>query len=194
MEMVEYEHDRQLSTNDILAIQQRDLPLLVFSRSMYSGFADAIARRGQIPNTQKNPWNHFFLMVTPSFAASQDLIFKERPIERYLRGDHILKFWTCSRWTQESKAEFIRVIKEQLKKPWFLLGYDWLQIIGFALRFKRIQLPWFRICCDWSQYVSIMDPNFESATRHYGSMSPPQLNLVFAQLFYEVWGRYYPDF
>ena len=146
----------EVTREQILAIPQEKLPLLVVSRNLYSHLATEIVRQ------RGGPYNHYMMMIHPKKVASQDLLFREIPINNYLKGEHLLKLWSCPYWLGIKRQRFIREIEEGLKKPWWLRGYDWLQILGYKLHLEKwIQLPILKVCSSWGDKIRILDSAYD---------------------------------
>jgi hypothetical protein len=99
-------------------------------------------------------------MIHPGKFLSQDLILHEVPAEKYLKGEHQLKFWSSSEWTKNDRRLLIEDLENELKKPWWNHRYDVLQLIGIKFHLRLLQIPWMRICSDWGDRLKIVDPSF----------------------------------
>lgn len=162
------------------------LPLFVLSDNLRSFFSWGIKAH------EKGFYNHFMIMHRPGYFASQNIIFREVPVENYL-DYHRLKFWTNIYWTPLEKKFLIRKIQKDLKKSWWKRLYDPIAIIGQFFNQEWIQIPGLDICSDKSKYIKYVDQEFN--LKH---PSPTDINKWFNdpkqyQRGYFVFGRYVPD-
>ena len=110
------------------------LPLFVLSDNLRSFFAAGIKKH------QKGNYNHFMIMHRTGFFASQDWIFREVSVEKFL-DHHRLKFWINTEWTKTERRLLIRKIKRDLKRAWWRRLYDPLAILGQARQVAMAAYP-----------------------------------------------------
>ena len=109
-----------------------DLPLIVFTDDRRGLFGYLIKSHS------KGNYNHVMEMHRPAFFASQNPTgYKEIPVESYMKDYINMKFWSYTKATELQKEMWITYIKDDLNSPKRLREYDWLGIIGQALR-----IPW----------------------------------------------------
>jgi len=177
--------DRYLTKAELLSIPETDLPLLVLSDNPYSFFAWGIRVH------EKGYYNHLMWMHKPGILASQDGIFREAPLKKYL--GHRLKFWTNETWTALQKAAIKETIQIDLNRFWLWRLYDPVAIIGQWTGCESIQIPGLDICSDKGKYIKKADRIFDLKRP-----SPKDVNswLEEAEQYlrgYRVWARYVPD-
>ena len=175
---------RFLSAADILNIPDEHLPLLVLSDVQRSWLAAAIK------DHQQGGYNHLMWMHRRGYVASQDLWFKERPVQDYLQA-HRLKFWWNPHWSKEQRNTILEAINRDLGRPWYQRSYDVAQILGIVVGMRGfVQIPGLRICSDYADYVGLVDPEFKKG-KH---LSPPDANRWLKKnREYQVYGRFDPD-
>ena len=171
-----------MTEKEVLSIPEADLPLMVFSSHATNFFAFGIMLR------RKSVWNHFMWMHKPGMLASQDIYYKEIPVQDYFGYDRRLKFWCNPKWSSLDKALIGVRISWWLKQPMFRTRYDFLAIVGQALGLFWFQNPATRICSD---YGSIL--NESSVDKRYDLKypAPDQVdNWLNSHSEYTVYGRY----
>jgi len=175
-----------LTIKDVRNIPADDLPLLVLSDNTMSLLSLGIKFH------QRGAYNHLMWMRQPGYFATQDMLFKEVPINKYLTGKHRLKFWSFN--FSEGSKNFIRnMIYTDLCRPWYKRLYDPLQIIGKLFRTPKLQLPYFDICSDKAKYLRHVDKTFcADVPRH---RSPSEINHYLQKRLhtYFVYGRHVSD-
>ena len=130
---------------------ENDLPIIVLSDDRRGFFGWAIRE-----HTSGN-WNHSFIMHRPGIIATQGFhLFKKLPIDAYLKSSQMLKFWRIKNLSILEKTVIITAIEKRLALPWWRRGYDWVGIIGQALRLNFIQNPLQTFCSEQARidYVS----------------------------------------
>ena len=171
-----------LTSNEILNIPNKDLPLLVLSFNYRNVVSSLINMR------KGSHYNHFMLYHKPRFFASQGASFKEEPVQNYMKH-HRLKFWYNPDWSNDDKQQ----MQNQIKK-WLMMGtvrsrYDWMAIIGQLIGVKSFQNPYTRICSDYADVLETVDPNYDLKYP-----APNDVNSwLMSQIKYKVYGRYIKD-
>lgn len=171
-----------LTREDVMAIPERLLPMVVFSDNLRSFFSSAIKQHSE------GNYNHLMWLVRPGIIASQNYLFQSQPVQDYFNGFR-MKFWHCPTWTAEQRNTIINTIESDLKKPWYRRIYDFPAIIGQAIGITSIQTPGIDICSDKAKYLELVDLYY--CLKH---PSPEQVNhWLMERREYEVYGRYMPD-
>jgi hypothetical protein len=171
-----------MTEDEILEIPERDLPLAVLSSNATSPFAFGIMVK------RKAIWNHFMWMHKPGFLATQDLTYREVPVQNYFGYNKRLKFWRNPNWTDVERHEIRRQIYIWLSKPPLTTFYDWVAIIGQALNLVWIQNPATRICSDYGSFLRESGVDLEYNLKH---PAPDQIDDWFnSHSNYQVYGRY----
>jgi hypothetical protein len=169
-----------LSREDVMAIPERLLPMVVLSDNLRSFFSMAIKAHSE------GCYNHLMWLIRPGVIASQNLTFQAQPVRDYFNGFR-MKFWHCPSWTPEQRKAIIDAIETDLKKPWYKRIYDFVAIIGQGIGIPSLQTPGIDICSDKGKYLN--DINYD--LKH---PDPEQVNhWLMTQRKYEVYGRYMPD-
>lgn len=172
----------------VQALERLPQPLLVLSRHLGSLFA------AEISHVTGGPYNHCMWYVGGGRVASQDWLWHVVPIERYLRGDHLLKFVLGARWNSVGRALMRKHMLRDLDAPWWRRLYDPLQVVGLRWGWPGLQLPGLQICSDRVSYLRYADHDYD--LEH---PTPEQVNAwtktrsVEAGGQYRVVARYQPD-
>jgi hypothetical protein len=93
-------------------------------------------------------FNHVMMMRRQGKFATQNLTFREVPIDKYNIHSNIMEFWTCINMPDEVKCRIRLEITKQLKESVWKRFYDVLGIFGQAVGLRWIQLPWFNYCTE----------------------------------------------
>ena len=170
-----------LSIDDIEAIPQEMLPMLVLSGNNHSFLNFAIERR---------TWSHYAHMMwlhRPGFFATQDWWYREVPVRKY---DGVrLKLWRSKAWRPQDKIQIMHRIDAELQKPKWQTRYDLLAIVGQLLGNVHIQTPWTNICSDWANLLKLSDRDY-----YLDHPSPGDVNKwLKGHEKYECFTRYIPD-
>ena len=140
-------------TDPIKEIKKSQLPGIGLSASSDSPIS------GVIKDGTGGNYSHAFWIIWDEInnmpvAASQDLVFKTRPLLDYLHRTGKLKVYYL-KITDEEKEKLMKVILEDLGKPKWKTRYDWPMFIGQTLAsitkiewFKKIQAPWIHFCSE----------------------------------------------
>jgi hypothetical protein len=138
--------------DEIEAIPQEMLPMLVLSANNKSFLSWAIERR------TNSHYAHLMWLHRPGFFATQDLWYRESPIQKY--KDVRLKLWHNKLWRPQDKAQIIFRINAELDKSKWETRYDFLAIAGQLLGFAHIENPWAKICSDWANLLKLSDKDY----------------------------------
>ena len=133
---------------EVLNIPRKDLPLMVFSDNIRSFLSWGIKAH------EKGCYNHFMCMVSPEKVVSQDWIFHEVPLDKYLNNKHRLKFVRGSKWDFVNKQRIRIALNVMLRRKWYRKLYDPLQIVGKAIWCDWLQIPGLNICSDYGSVLS----------------------------------------
>jgi len=168
---------------DLKEISPDLFPLPVFSYAIGSPVASLIAAK------EKGVYNHYMWLIDAETIATQDWIFKQSPVEKYMQGRHALKFVCMPGWKKLKRAMLKAFIVRDLDRPWYRRLYDIPAIIGQAINCEWLQIPGFDICSDKARHLAKVDPRYNLA-----HPSPTNINQWMKQTEgYEVWGRYRLD-
>lgn len=174
--------DRWLSYSEVLKIPEDHFPLAVLSfnyRSIISVLINKI---------KGSHYNHFMWAYKPGYFASQGAVFGLDEMTNYLKS-HRLKFWYNPDWSDLDRKVITSMIKSDLRKSKITTRYDWIAIIGQALRIKWLQNPYTKICSDYGDYLKTLDGDYDLK-----NPAPSDINDWFkSHSKYKVYGRYVPD-
>lgn len=171
-----------LTREDVMAIPERLLPMVVFSDNLRSFFSSAIKQHSE------GNYNHLMWLIRPGVIASQNYLFQAQPVQDYFNGFR-LKFWHCPEWTLEQRDLIKNAIDADLAKPWYRRMYDYLAIVGQGIGISALQTPGIDICSDKGKYLKLVDLHYDLA-----HPDPEDVNhWLMTQKRYEVYGRYIPD-
>ena len=125
-----------------LEIKEEDLPLIVLADNLRSitGKLVKIHTKGQ--------YSHIMEQRRPRYFASQGWMYKEVPIEAYMKKGYRLKFWKPKNLTAEAREEWLELTQYELKAPWWKRRYDILGIIGQVFFLRWINNPWTKYCSE----------------------------------------------
>lgn len=158
------------------------MPVCVFSRNLYSWFGSAIARQ------TKGVYNHFMWLVSPATLATQDWTWRRMALEKYMAGEHVLKF-VSGPWGGYQRTALLASLRKSLADRWYRRIYDPLQIIGHRIGLKWLQIPGLSICSDRAVYIGAVDKRYRLS-----HPTPTELNLwMKCAPGYSVVCRFVPD-
>jgi len=182
---------RALTADDLLSIPLRHYPLAALSDYLGGGIMGWFTR--QIKAHQHGEYSHFMWLHRPGYFASQDAYFEEVPIERYL-AKYRIKLWYCPTWygnADKTKA-FQTEIRRLLALPKADRFYDWQQIWGILIGWRRFNHPDRRVCSDYADLIKILDAWYFSFYKRHPT--PTEVHGWFKQQKrYEVYGVYEPN-
>lgn len=175
--------------HDIRLLPYDNMPSMVLSDNLRS----AVAAR--IKSHEHGFYNHFMWAHRLGYFATQDMIYREVPVARFLKT-HRLKFWVNPDWTVEQKSRIREAINKDLELPWWKRLYDPLQIFSMAVANytkipidKILHIPGLKICSDRGDYLKLVDPEYSLS-----HPSPSDINRwLEGNPRYKVLGRYTPD-
>lgn len=178
--------ERTLTIEDIQNIRASELPLIVFSDNVRSFLGWAIRAR------TKGVYNHCMVMVSPGAFLSQDILFRQVPVERYLQGCHRLKLVGNRLWSNHTKRQLRAHAIESAQLPWWKRRYDLLGVAGQLFGLDSLNIPWLDYCSEKvTNIIRQADPML--VMKH---PSPTDLNWYTKEgqkRGYYVYGRYAPD-
>jgi hypothetical protein len=132
-------------------LSRQPMPLMVFSRNLYSWFGYAIAKE------TRGVYNHFMWLISPATLATQDWTFRRCILEEYLTGKHAVKFIGSDSWSGAARAMLLAAIRRDLLEPWLDRLYDPIQLIGHKIGMPWLQIPGLNICSDRGRYLKSID-------------------------------------
>jgi hypothetical protein len=104
--------------------------------------------------------NHSMIMRRAGYFASQNLLYKEIPLDSYVRKGVILKFWRCKDIKPFEKKLILNCVDVDLNASWFKRFYDFPGIIGQATGLRWINNPWRAYCSERTgKYASVIIPD-----------------------------------
>lgn len=126
--------------------------------------------------TQGN-YCHAMLTRKPGFVCSQNDMFQEIPISGYLRNSEGLKFWRINNITPEEFTLINTAITADLNKPWWNRMYNYMGLVGQALRVPGISMPGQDICSQRdAEYLRLLSRLAAIIPAH---PSPADLDRIF---------------
>lgn len=128
--------------NPLTDIREEDLPLIVLSDDMLSFLGWAIRSH------QSNIYNHAMIMHRVGFVASQEYLYKERPIEYFMKPRYRLKLWKYTLMTQEDRINITNAVYNKLSAPWYNRMYDYIGILGQAIHLNKLNNPFKNYCSE----------------------------------------------
>jgi len=174
-----------LSREDVMAIPDNMLPMMVLSDNLRSLFSWGIKVHEQ------GSYNHFMWLIRPGIMASQNFpLFKLCPVKSFFSG-YRMKFWYNKNWTAFDREKIRTAIATDLAKPWYKKIYDCVAIVGQAIHCDWLQTPGIDICSDKANYVREVDLYYDLS-----HPDPEEVNrwlMMNEKHGYEVYGRYVPD-
>lgn len=172
-----------LSRIAVLQVPANELPMLVLTDNM-SGW---ISRK--IRKHSHGYYSHVMWMAEPGMVVSQGWTLKQQPIEGWLDGTYRIKLWRNPGWTQQDKNRIRYWLEKQLARPLRERTYDWVGIIGQALKVGSINLPHKKYCSEAAaEVLSKVEP--------YNKLHPSPADInrwCKASKRMEVYGAYDPD-
>lgn len=127
------------------------------------------------------------------FLVSQNLWFHEIPIETYLIASNMLKFWQVNNLTAEECSTINAAIDADLKGSAWERFYNFLGIVGQAIKLPWVSMPHQDICSQrCAKYLRLIPRLAKVVPEH---PSPSSLDAIFKsnpQLFVVV-GYWWQD-
>ena len=170
---------------DVLMIPENEFPFLALTDNMHSLFSASIKLH------EKGSYNHLLWYVAPCIFISQDWILHRVPAQKYLSGNHRIKLITSHTWGNHERELIKDYLYSEVNMPWHNRLYDPIQIIGFALSLRWVQIPGkSRICSDHADVLRLIDENYNLV-----HPSPTEVNnyLKKNSHVYDVYMRFIPD-
>lgn len=173
-----------LSEQEIKTIPYHKLPIVVLSDSPTTFVGWGIKHRtGAF-------YHHAMMMLRPGLVASQDLFFKEYPVDYYLER-HRLKLWMPTQWSDEQKDVVRLATDRRLNDWWWRRLYDFKGIIGQWTGLRWLQSSRRFYCSEEiARVLRLVEPDFDMRWP-----TPGELNEWFKtrQDDWVVYGRFDPD-
>lgn len=168
---------------DPKSIPQRDLPLIVLSDGTTGLVQWAIKWRTNAS------YNHVMIMNKPNIFVSQESVYHEIPLSKYLKKNCRLKFWQM-KINENEKKIILDTIEKQLKENWYKRSYDYLGILGQITGWKWINTPWKDYCSE--RTADTIRQIFPYIPSH---PSPEDLNEIFKEHpeHFQVYGKWEED-
>jgi hypothetical protein len=132
---------------------------------------------GLIKQDTGGNYNHIGTIHKPMTIDSQDMFFHERPLQDYMTSENMLKFWIIKNLKNYEWAILNNAIEQDLRKPFWQRFYNYLGIVGQALRLPWISFPGTYFC---SQRVS----KYLRLTPRIASILPENVSPVFDDTFF----------
>ena len=132
----------KLKKIDMRSINEKDLPLIVFSDNT-SGLIEFI-----IKYRTKGAYNHVMWANKKGKFASQGNTYSEVDVSRYMKDGNRLKFVNILGITPYQRSLIIESIDNKLARPWYKKMYDWLGIFGQAIGLNKINIPGLNYCSE----------------------------------------------
>ena len=124
----------------------------------------------------KGNYCHAMLSRKPGFVVTQNDLFREIPIDEYLKNSEGLKFWRINNLTTEEFNLINDAITADLSKPFWNRFYNYLGLIGQALHLPWISMPGQNICSQRdAKYLRLL-PRLANITPEHPS--PTDLDVI----------------
>ena len=153
-----------------LAIERKDLPLIVFSDDLRGFFAWGIRVHSE------GNYSHSMIMINEQKVISQGGTYSEVLINKYMNNRYRIKFWKIKNLSNEEYIDITNAVKKDLSANWWQKSYDWLGILGQLFKLRGINNPMQYYCSEriarYLRLTSIKD----KIPLH---PSPSQLNNLF---------------
>jgi hypothetical protein len=142
------------------------LPLIVLTDHLFDGMARRIRAH------TRGYYNHAMWLYRPGAVASQEWMYRDRPLADFLDGAHRVKLWGCDDWTPDARRDAIARIEADLAAPWYRRLYDALGILGHAIGARALNAPHLAYCSERvADVLRDLDPRYTA--RH---PSPADIN------------------
>ena len=126
--------------------------------------------------TQGN-YCHAMLTRKPCWVCTQNDMYKEVPIDGYLKNSEGLKFWRINDLTVDEFNLINNAITADLAKPWWNRMYNYLGLVGQALHIPGISMPGQDICSQRDASYLRLLPRLATIIPEHPS--PAQLDSIF---------------
>lgn len=105
--------------------------------------------KGQIKDHESGNYNHAMMMRKKGMLVTQANVFKEIPVEVYMKPTIFLKFWRVKTLTAEDKKIINSAIDTKLSLPWWRRMYDFVGLVGQATPYTHwIHTPGLWFCSE----------------------------------------------
>lgn len=101
-------------------------------------------------------YNHAMTQRSVAMVDSQDMFYHSVPLKKYLIPANKLKFWQIKDLTEDEWQLLNKVVLADLNAPLWQRFYNYLGIVGQAVKLPWISFPGLRFC---SQRVAIQMRN-----------------------------------
>ena len=123
-------------------IKLDDCPVFILSDDIRGFFGWGIKFR-----TNSN-YSHAMIMIRPRYVCTQGWLFREIPLEKYMKPFIRLKFWRCKDMTFDESKYMRKVLEEKLALPWWKRLYDVLGVAGQLIGLRALNIPWLNYCSE----------------------------------------------
>jgi len=127
---------------DPLEITEKDLPLIVLTDNQRGFLSWGIKAHS------KGLYSHSMEMHRPGFLATQNWLYKEVPLKKYMLPHYRMKFWKPKKISNAQRNKWIASVQKDLAAPWWERRYDLLGIIGQLFFLRFINNPWTKYCSE----------------------------------------------
>lgn len=102
----------------------------------------------------KSNYDHCMQQINVGKFISQDFGgYHEIPIDGYLKNGGVLKFVRLTNATEQFDIAFRSSILNRLSQPWYKKIYDYGNILGRAIGFKKLHLPGTYDCSEIALHI-----------------------------------------
>ncbi len=106
--------------------------------------------------------NHSMILYRQGYFVSQSWVYKEIPIERYVKKGIMLKLWQCKDITKSEKRRIFEGIRDDLSLPFWERMYDCLGIVGQLVGLRWLNIPQLNYCSERvAKRVRVLLPNLK---------------------------------
>lgn len=175
--------DKILSEQDVINLPADFLPYMCLAHNPLALFGFGICVR-----THGN-YSHFQWKIRSNVVATQGLYFKEVDIFPHY-AKYQMKFVYNEKWTPLQRAMILASLDRDLAKPWWMGGYDVLQIVGQGVGLPWIQGPFSEVCSDSFNHVKVADSHYD--LKYTTPTLVNQYTKEHQELGYKVAGIYLP--
>ena len=133
---------------DPLKIEDKDLPMLIFTRAN-NLFSKAIELREDGLINAPNDVTHMMVMVEPFYFISQQFTGYYRiPVGQYMVKGITLNLVNFVNMNPSAKAAMTLAVTSRMALPWYKKTYDFLGIFGQLIGCPWIHNPWQEYCSE----------------------------------------------
>lgn len=120
---------------------------------------------------------HAMIQRKVGYAVSQNLVLHEIPLSGYMLPANMLKFWTINNLTSDEWNTINTAIDADLEKPLWNRFYNFLGIVGQALKLPWISMPGQDICSQRDAEYLRLIPRLATVIPEHPS--PSSLDAIF---------------